>query len=44
MDRRHGLAGHKAEQDAGGQVVFPDAGAELEVLLEHGWEWEGHGL
>jgi hypothetical protein len=24
--------------------VFADAGAELEVLLEHGWEGEGDGL
>jgi hypothetical protein len=24
--------------------VFADAGAELEVLLEHGWEGEWYGL
>lgn len=44
MNRRDGLAGHETEEDAGGEVVFADAGAELEVLLEHGWEGEGDGL
>ncbi len=44
MDGRDEAAGGEAEEDAGGKVVFAEAVAELEVLVEHGAQGEGDGL
>lgn len=44
MDGRDEAAGGEAEDHAGGEVVFADAVAQLEVLVEHGAEGEGDGL
>lgn len=44
VDGRDEAAGGEAEEDAGGEVVFADAVAELEVLVEHGAKGEGDRL
>lgn len=36
MNGGHEAAGKEAEDDLGRKVVFPEAMAELEVLVEHG--------
>lgn len=38
VDRRHEFACHEAEEDFEGEVVFSEAAAELEVLVEHSAE------
>ena len=44
VDGRHEFAGCEAFEDARWKVVFADAGAELEVLVEHDAEGERDGL
>lgn len=44
MNRRYELPRREAQEDAGGEIVFPYAVAELEVGLEHCAEGEGYGL
>jgi hypothetical protein len=44
MYRRHELARHKTQQDAGREVVFANSIPEFEVRLEHGAERERNGL
>lgn len=44
MDGRDEAAGDEAEDYAGSEVVFSEAVAQLEVLVEHGAEGEGDGL
>lgn len=44
MNGRDEATGGKAEEDARGEVVFAEAVAELEILVEHGAEGEGDGL
>lgn len=44
MNRRDELAGHEAEEDARGEVVFAEAVPELVVLGEGLGEGEGDGL
>ncbi len=44
MNGRDEAAGGETENDAGGEVVFADAMAQLEILVEHGTEREGDGL
>lgn len=44
MDGWHKAAGHKAEDNAGREVVFPEPVAQLEVLVEHCPQGEGNRL
>ncbi len=44
VNRWHEAAGCQAQDDAGRKVMFADAVAELEVLVEHGAEGERDGL
>lgn len=44
MDGRDKFPGCEAEEDTWGEVVFANAVAELEVLVEHGAEGQGNGL
>ena len=44
VDRRHKLPRDQAQEDARGEVVFPEPVAELEVLGEGLRERQGYGL
>lgn len=44
MDRRHELARHEAQEDAGREVVFAQAMGEVRVLREGVAEGQGDGV
>jgi hypothetical protein len=44
VDGRDELSGEEAQENAGGEVVFPDAVGHLEVLVEHGAEVQRYRL